>query len=119
MFTNKPLVYVAGPISCCKPLAENVNNMVRVGSNMVEDGVVTPLVPYNGLWEFIHPQPNDFWYNYDNELLLHCHALFVHEVPDDPTSGVWAEWKLAEERGIPVFTDLEELYEWAESEGAR
>jgi nucleoside 2-deoxyribosyltransferase len=109
-YEDRPLVYIAGPYSRPDPVA-NTNAVIALASELVDEGLVTPLVPHlTMLWHAVSPRPLDFWYAYDVALLRRCDALFRIE---GESTGADMEVDFAKAHGIPVFTRLDELREWA------
>lgn len=109
-FTDRPLVYVAGPYIRPDPV-ENTHKTIRVADELHDSGLVTAHVPHlTLLWHAITPQPADHWYAYDLAVLARCDALL--RLPGDST-GADNEVAFARERGIPVFYDPEALLMWA------
>ena len=107
---RKPLVYVAGPYTFPDPCV-NTNAMIKVGTRLIEDGVVTPLVPLlTMLWHLVDPHPVEFWYAYDLELLARCDVLL--RLPGQST-GADIEVAEAQRLGTPVVFNVEELYDLA------
>lgn len=106
----KHLIYIAGPYSKPEPCT-NTNRACRVGDQLVDLGFV-PVIPHSTthLWHCITPRPVAFWYDYDLHLLSRCDALF--RFPGD-SWGADREIGFAHSWGIPVFTELSELSEWA------
>lgn len=98
---RKPLVYIAGPYTSPDPVL-NVRRAVKMGERVAASGAV-PIVPHlSMLWHLVSPQEIDYWYQYDLEILLHCHAL-IRLVGASP--GADREVEFAERAGIPVFVD--------------
>lgn len=117
---TKPFVYVASPYTrgdCCI----NTRCQMELFDKMLTDRLVTPYVP---LWShFQHtafPRPYQDWINYDIEILETggfdaClrvpainHALGYRE---EQSSGADGEVQWFLDRGLPVFYDLNSLYE--------
>lgn len=109
----KPLVYLAGPYTHPDPVI-NVHDMCQTATRLVEDDVVTPVVPHlSMLWHLVTPRPIEFWYRYDLELLERCDALV--RLPGK-SAGATHEFSHAAAREIPTFTGADwqdELYRWA------
>lgn len=97
----KPLVYIAGPYTSPDPVL-NVRRAVKMAERVAASGAV-PIVPHlSMLWHLVSPQEIDYWYQYDLEILLHCHAL-IRLVGASP--GADREVAFAEKEGTPVFID--------------
>jgi nucleoside 2-deoxyribosyltransferase len=109
-YEDRPLVYLAGPYTAPDPVA-NTNAVIMLASELVDEGLVTPLVPHlTLLWHAVSPRPLDFWYAYDVALLGRCDGLFRLE---GASAGADREVQFASAHGIPVFTDRGDLKEWA------
>jgi nucleoside 2-deoxyribosyltransferase len=111
-YESRPLVYVAAPYTRPDPV-KNTNKAIRVAAELVDEGVVTPFVPHlTLLWHLVDPRPLDFWYEYDVATLARCDAVL--RLPGDST-GADREVAYAERKGIPVFTERDDLFKWAQS----
>jgi hypothetical protein len=109
-YKDRPLVYIAGPYTRPDPV-ENTHAVIRLASDLVDEGTVTPFVPHlTLLWHIVSPRPLDFWYEYDVATLARCDAVF--RMPGEST-GADKEVEFAEAASVPVFTDRERLMEWA------
>jgi nucleoside 2-deoxyribosyltransferase len=109
-YEDRPLVYLAAPYTHPDPVA-NTHAVIALASELVDEGLVTPLVPHlTLLWHLAAPRPLDFWYAYDVAMLHRCDALFRME---GASSGADREVDFATTHGIPVFTSREELNAWA------
>lgn len=105
----KPLVYVAAPYTRPDP-CENVHRIVKLGTRLVEEGVVTPILPHlTMLWHTIDPHPVDFWYAYDLEVMRRCDAVLRLS---GESTGADAEVKEALEIELPVSHSISSLYLW-------
>lgn len=108
----KPLVYVAGPYTRPDPI-ENTHNLCKIGSRLVEDGKVTPVIPHlSMLWHLVDPHQYQWWLDYDLEVLDHCDAVL--RIPGE-SSGADGEVEYARHVWIPVFDTIEDLYAWADT----
>ena len=108
MFT-KPMVYVAGPYTNPEPV-ENAHYHLVFGMELIEEGMVTPVVPHNTmLWHLVTPRPINLWYVYDIELMKKCDAVL--RLPGE-SWGADTEVREAAIAGIPVFHDKGEMYEY-------
>lgn len=108
---HKPLVYVAGQFTQGKGPVTNTHNFAKLGIQMIDDGMVTPIVPHlNLVMELADPRDYNFYLDYDHDLIRHCDALLRM---DGHSPGADTEVQLARQLGIPVFYFIEELYEWA------
>jgi len=109
-YEDRPLVYIAGPYTLPDPVA-NTNAVITLASDLIDEGLVTPLVPHlTLLWHLAAPRPLDFWYAYDVALLRRCDAMFRVE---GASSGADMEVDFAGAHGIPVFTSRDRLNTWA------
>lgn len=109
-YEDRPLVYIAGPYTHPDPVA-NTHAVIALATELVDEGLVTPLVPHlTLLWHIVAPRPLEFWYAYDVALLRRCDALFRL---DGSSSGADMEVEFATTHEIPVFTKREDLTAWA------
>jgi hypothetical protein len=109
--SKRPFVYVAGPMTKPDPLL-NVHNTIRhYADRLFHDKIVVVFLPQTMIiWNLISPHPYEEWLDYDHEVIKHMNALL--RIPgESPGSDREVAW--AEELGIPVFYDMEELYAWA------
>lgn len=108
----KPLVYLAGPYAKPDPV-QNTHEVCLLATRLVKDGVVTPVVPHTSLlWHIVSPQPPEFWYAYDLEVMARCDGVL--RIPGESV-GADAEVQEAIRLRIPVFQMVERLYEFARS----
>ena len=111
---RKPIVYVAGPF---RPKADGDFGMwANIMSAMKQSLAVwraggVGLCPHGNTFPFQNAAPDEVWLDGDYELMLGCDAVFMGPGWEG-SSGSVAEKAFAEEWGIPIFTDLEELLEW-------
>jgi hypothetical protein len=98
-------VYVAGPYTK-GDVAQNVYNAIRTANQLADRGFA-PFVPqFTHFWHMMFHRPYEFWLELDNQFLPCCDAVLRIR---GESSGADEEVKLAQGRGIPVFTDIEEL----------
>jgi hypothetical protein len=85
----------------------NVRKAIEVGEEIAKRGHV-PFIPHlTMLWHILYPHTDiEFWYNYDNEWLKSCDALF--RIPGEST-GAEDEVRLARRLGFPIYHDLVDL----------
>jgi hypothetical protein len=103
-------VYIAGPYTK-GDVAVNVKNAVMMGNNLRALGF-TPFIPHlTHFWHLIISHDVDYWYKYDMEWLEKCDAVFRLS---GESKGADAEEARARELGIPVFTSVTKLRDWAE-----
>ena len=108
-FISRPLIYVAGPYTNPDP-CENTNNAIRTGNYIVEEFGCAVLIPHlTMLWHTVTPRPVEFWYGHDLAHMVRCDA--VYRIPGAST-GADAEVKVAQERDLPVFFNMDELEQW-------
>jgi hypothetical protein len=111
-YQDRPLVYVAGPYTKPDPV-ENTNAVIALASELIDEGLVTPVVPHlTLLWHLVRPRPLDFWYAYDVAILKRCDAVFRMA---GESRGADMEVEFAEDHGLPVLTDRDALRKWAET----
>lgn len=109
-YVGRPLVYLAAPYTKPDPI-ENTHRAIATASVLIEEGVVTPVVPHLTLvWHLLEPRDVKFWYEYDIAILARCDALL--RLPGE-SQGADVESEEATRRAIPVFVDRDELYAWA------
>lgn len=109
-YEDRPLVYIAGPYTRPDPV-ENTHGVINLASEMIDEGLVTPVVPHLSLlWHLVAPRPLDFWYAYDVAILRRCDALFRIA---GASTGADMEVQFAEAHDIPVFTERAQLSRWA------
>jgi nucleoside 2-deoxyribosyltransferase len=109
-YKDRPLVYLAGPYTKPDPV-ENTHNVIKLASELVDEGLVTPVIPHlTLLWHVVMPRPLEFWYEYDIATLARCDAVYRIE---GESTGADREVEFAATAGLPVFTNREELGEWA------
>jgi nucleoside 2-deoxyribosyltransferase len=109
-YKDRPLVYVAGPYTSPDPV-ENTHNTIRLASELIDEGLVTPVVPHlTLLWHAVTPRPIEFWYEYDVAILNRCDAVYRI---DGESRGADMEVDFANAAGLPVFRTRDELREWA------
>lgn len=114
------VIYIAGPFRAAPVVSdlpnmwgaqENVMRAMRVALEVWRAGMVA-LCPHANTMFFTGAAPDEIWLEGDLELLRRCDALLL--TPDwDTSSGARAERIVAEQHGIPVFTDLAALRAWA------
>lgn len=109
----KPLVYLAGPITVPEPM-ENTHIALREADVLLIDAVVLPFVPHlTCLWQMISPHSYEDWLAYDFDVIQHCDALY--RLPGE-SRGADREVVFANNLGLPVFVDRDDLYTWARSD---
>jgi len=95
-------VYVAGPYTN-GDIAVNVRNAYAAANHLAELGFA-PFVPHaTHFWHMMFPRPYGFWLELDNQFLPCCAAVL--RLPGQ-SHGADEEVRLAEQLGIPVFTDI-------------
>lgn len=109
-----PLVYLAGPITL-NPL-ENTAYAMDLWNDLMLDGKVVPWVPHwSILQQIASPRTHEAWIIYCKHILRRCDALYRYPA-DDPSPGADIEVDyMAYALHKPVFTELELLYEWADT----
>jgi len=112
-------VYVAGAISAPNPLDlfDNLRRGIDTGAQLFDLGFspFTPHLDYQlALARKLDVTIEDF-YRYSENFLDVCHAVFVVDNPRNAQSkGLEAELIRAKFKGIPVFSDLDTLVNWAQ-----
>lgn len=103
-------VYIAGPIGKGPQVHHNVLAAIDAAHEVREMGLL-PYVPHlSWYWQIVHPRAYEDWMAQDFEWIKRCDALL--RLPG-MSPGADREVAFAFDRGIPVFTDLEHLREWA------
>lgn len=107
---TKPLVYVAGPYTKPEPVI-NTNIAVNVANALLETELVTVFIPHLCLlWHAITPKEEQFWIDYDLDVLSHCDALL--RIPGE-SRGADGEVGWCETNNVPVFNHPQEVVDWA------
>lgn len=96
-----PLIYVAGPYTTGDPIL-NTRAAIEAGDDVEALGANVVIPHLSLLWHLVSPAPVQRWYDRDNAMLLRCDAVVRL---DGPSAGADNEVELAEERGIPVFSE--------------
>ena len=108
----KPKVYIAGPYTNGDTIW-NIREAVRHG-NMIFNYGMMPFIPHlTGFWDFLVTRDIKDWYEYENEWLVMCDAVWRIK---GKSKGADAEVKLAKKKGIPIFNTFNELLEWSKVE---
>ena len=110
---DRPLVYLAAPYTVPDAL-EGTNKAIHTGTAIQDSGHVTVYIPHlNLLWALVTGQHDyEYWLSYDMSFLARCDALFRI---NGESRGADREVEFAEKNHIPVFYDVDELFEWARS----
>jgi hypothetical protein len=96
---DQPLVYLAGPFTYPDPMA-NTRKMTRVADAILRLHV-TPIIPHlTLLWHLIRPRPQQFWLEYDLQLLARADAVL--RIPGK-SEGADVEVAQAKQLKIPVL----------------
>lgn len=98
-------IYVAGPFTKGDQII-NIREAILMGDCLLRLGHI-PYIPHlTGLWHMLSPHPVYEWYNYDNEWLRVCDALFrMH----GESGGADDEVMLMTHLGRPVYYNLSEV----------
>ena len=113
-------IYVAGPYSCewrCPGPGVSLTDMrkrIEACMRVLKLGMA-PFCPWLDylfvLMDHKNELPEKWYYDYSNSFLVVCDAIWV--IGKRKTSfGVQSEIDLAKKNGIPVFYNLDDLYEW-------
>lgn len=96
---DQPMVYLAGPFTHPDPMV-NTRKMTRVAEAILRLHV-TPIIPHlTLLWHLIRPRPQQFWLEYDLQLL--ARADVVLRIPGK-SDGADVEVTQARHLNIPVL----------------
>ncbi len=106
--TDKPLVYVAGPIGG-NPFG-CVRQAAAAWAILREAGCVPFLPQLSVLHEMVDPQSYETWLEYDFDVIRQCDALF--RLPGQ-SPGADAEVEFAHSLGLSVFDSFEDVRIWA------
>jgi hypothetical protein len=102
----KPLVYISGPISLGNTIV-NVRNGCLAWETLRAGGLCTPIAPHWSIQqEMVWPITHAEWIEYDLELVARCDAVL--RLPGE-SKGADQECLFAQQLGLPVFHDLNEL----------
>jgi hypothetical protein len=105
---KKPKVYIAGPYSKGDTIT-NIAEAIKYGDSLIKLGAI-PYIPHlTGFWHLICPHSINTWYDYDNEWLLVCDAVWRLE---GESTGADNEVELAEKNNKPVFYKIWDLKKW-------
>jgi|GEM_PF-1130927 len=106
-------IYIAGPYTK-GDTARNIRVMLDAAQWVVDIGA-HPFVPLlSHFWEMVHPNPYEVWMRWCLSWVRRCDAVL--RLPGE-SSGADREVALAEELGIPVFTDRAALAKWVFTNG--
>lgn len=95
-------IYIAGPYTKGDVII-NVRKAIDVAEEISKKGH-TPYIPHlTAFWHMIYPHDLEFWYNYDNERLKSCDAIY--RIPGESV-GADQEVKLARELQMIVYWKL-------------
>lgn len=98
-------VYVAGPYSK-GDVALNVRTAIEAADQLAERHFC-PYIPHlSHFWHLMSPKPYEWWLTYDAMWLLECDAVL--RIPGE-SEGAEKEVRLAQQRGLPVVSTIEEL----------
>jgi hypothetical protein len=119
---NKPIIYTASPYSR-GDTAINTRYQMQVFDELMNDGVVWPVVPlWSHFQHILFPRKYQDWIDYDLALIERFDACLRLNASYEPldyhqaeSTGADGEVRKFEELGKPVFTCKEGLYAWARS----
>lgn len=101
----KPLIYIAGPYTKPDPVV-NTRRAMELGFEIHALGGV-PHIPHLTLFmHFLQPRDIDFWYDYDLDMLEHCHAVYRFM---GVSTGADKEVAAAHSLGVQVFVEEDGL----------
>lgn len=115
-------VYVAGKYSDDNVL--DVLNNIRKGIKISKDILLNGMAPFCPWLDYMYilmmtdgevsALQKETMYNYSLEWLRASHVMFLLPERIDDSVGVQMEIADAERRGIPIFTDMQEMIHYAE-----
>lgn len=98
-------IYIAGPYTKGDVII-NIRRAIDAAEEISKKGH-TPFIPHlTAYWHLIYPHELEFWYNYDNEWLKSCDALY--RIPG-VSAGANMEVDLARKLGLIIYWKLEEI----------
>ena len=123
---DRPFIYIASPYTQGQA-ALNVHFQCRIFDELMNDGVVYPVVP---LWSHfqcvVFPRPYEDWLKYDLAFLAKLDGVLrlnaTHLDTDRNidyiqarSQGADRELKRCQELGKPVFFNKQDLYVWVDT----
>ncbi len=99
------VVYIACPYTLGN-VAVNVHNAFKVADKLVELGYIPYIPIWTHFWHLVSPHPYEFWTELDDELLSRCDCVL--RIAGE-SRGADAEVTLAQNLGIPVFYNIDDL----------
>jgi hypothetical protein len=123
---RKPIIYIASPYTR-GDVAMNTHFQCKIFNQMLDDGKAWPVAP---LWSHfqhtIFPRPYQDWIKYD-QAMLHLYDACVRLTAkveqagyeQSESKGADGEVDTFKKLNKPVFTSLEELYRWIDTEWAK
>jgi hypothetical protein len=100
-------IYVIGPYQS-DPI-KGALNAIHAGDQLWAMGF-TPVIPHlTIIWDVVSPKPRPEWLKYGKELLTLCKGAY--RLPGESENGDDEE-KECLQIGIPVFTDLDKLWQY-------
>lgn len=114
------VVYVAGPFRCSSEhmpgqqdswgIQNNVMRAMALGIEVWRAGAAA-LIPHANTMFFQNAAKDEVWLDGDLAMLAKCDAVIM--TPDwTRSTGAKAEHRFAQERGIPIFYEIESLRTW-------
>lgn len=108
--SEKPLVYISGPISQ-GDVVVNTHAAMKLWHEMWKGGLVTPICPHwSMIQHLLDPLTHKEWLDYDKVIIARCDALL--RMPGE-SEGADEEVECAISLGLPVFLYPAKLYGWA------
>ena len=102
-------IYIAGPLSKGDQAA-NIRIAIHHANLCLRYGLIPFLPHLTWFWHLVTPKEYEEWLSLDDAWLQKCDAVF--RIAGE-SAGVDREVARARELGLPVFTDPQELFEWA------
>ena len=121
MQSDIPLIYVAFPYTAATPerVQLNVQAATHLGQLVAELGM-SPLMPTRNSYNMdvygadnVYTSSPDFWLAATEQQLLVCDAA-IFGAGWHNSYGCKQEMQACKENGIPFFTDVQALQQWAE-----
>lgn len=107
-----PLVYVAGPVRAATTwdMEKNIRRAEEISRTLLEMGFA-PICPHS-MFRFFGDNPRERILEATIEQMVRCDAVFVVGNWQE-SQGTSHEIRIATERAIPVFYQLDKILDWS------